>query len=81
MVLVAHIAALCTSGRGGGKGFGGGKGGKGKGAFNEGPPDTVVEMGVFMHPCEGDLVVKSTNEKVTRITATCSSPFSCFHVA
>ena len=53
------------AGKGGGKGGrGGGKGG-GKGfGYSEGPPDSVVEMGVFEHACEGDLVVKSTNEKV-----------------
>ncbi|KAI8915988.1 H/ACA ribonucleoprotein complex, subunit Gar1/Naf1 [Gorgonomyces haynaldii] len=39
----------------------GGRGGSrgGRGGYNrapEGPPDTVVEMGMFMHPCEGDMV-------------------------
>ena len=36
----------------------------GKGGYDEGPPDTVVEMGAFQHSCEGDMVIKSTNEKV-----------------
>ena len=49
----------------GGRGFGGSGGkGKGKGRVEEGPPDSVVTMGEFQHPCEGDLIVKSTNEKV-----------------
>ena len=49
-------------GRGGGRGFGG-RGG-GRGGFNEGPPDSVVEAGSFMHACEGEAVCKLTNEKV-----------------
>jgi hypothetical protein len=49
----------------GGKGKGKGKGGGGKGfGYTEGPPDTVVEMGTYVHACEGDMVVKSTNDKV-----------------
>ncbi|KAJ3162598.1 H/ACA snoRNP pseudouridylase subunit [Geranomyces variabilis] len=39
--------------RGGGRG--GGRGGFG-GSFNQGPPDSVVPMGAFMHNCEGELV-------------------------
>ena len=38
--------------------------GKGGFGYSEGPPDSVTEMGTFVHACEGDLVVKSTNEKV-----------------
>lgn len=52
------------AGRGKGEGKGGGKGKGGGGFYSEGPPDTVVEMGIFQHSCEGDLVVKSTNDKV-----------------
>ncbi|OMJ14482.1 H/ACA ribonucleoprotein complex subunit 1 [Smittium culicis] len=51
-------------------GFGGGRGG-GRGGFrggsnnyNSGPPDSVLEMGSFMHDCEGDMVCKSTSTKV-----------------
>lgn len=29
-----------------------------------GPPEEVVEAGVFLHPCEGEAVCKLTNEKV-----------------
>ncbi len=29
-----------------------------------GPPETVVEAGVFQHPCEGEVVCKLTNAKV-----------------
>lgn len=41
----------------GGRGGGGSRGGF-RGGFqqHQGPPDAVVEMGVFMHPCEGDMV-------------------------
>jgi hypothetical protein len=49
--------------KGGAKGKGFGGRGKGFGGFAEGPPDSVVEIGMFVHPCEGELVVKSTNEK------------------
>ncbi len=55
-------------------GFGGGRGrGGGGGGFSrapEGPPESVVEMGSFMHACEGELVVRSTNEKVPYFNAT-----------
>merc|ERR1712166_1287045 len=39
------------------------------GRVEEGPPDSVLVMGEFMHPCEGDLIVKSTNEKVPYFNA------------
>lgn len=46
----------------------GGRGGFSRGGGNfrapQGPPDQVVEMGSFMHPCEGDIVCRSINEKV-----------------
>ncbi|XP_078398780.1 H/ACA ribonucleoprotein complex subunit 1 [Cetorhinus maximus] len=59
-------------GRGGG--FGGGRGGRGggfrgggRGGFNrgydQGPPDYVVELGHFMHPCEDEIVCKCTSEE------------------
>ena len=55
-------------GRGGG--FGGGRGGGrfggGRGGFNEGPPDSVVEAGLFAHACEGEAVCKLSNDKVKR---------------
>ncbi|KAI0969134.1 Gar1/Naf1 RNA binding region-domain-containing protein [Xylaria arbuscula] len=49
-------------GRGGG-GFGGGRGG-GRGGFGQrdfGPPDTIVEMGSFLHACEGEMVCSSVS--------------------
>ncbi|RKP22810.1 H/ACA ribonucleo protein complex, subunit Gar1/Naf1, partial [Syncephalis pseudoplumigaleata] len=55
-------------GRGGGGGFRGGRGG-GAGGFSAGPPDTVTEMGAFMHPCEGEMVCKSTNAKIPYFNA------------
>ena len=33
-------------------------------AQDAGPPETVVEAGTFLHPCEGEAVCKLTNEKV-----------------
>ncbi|KAI8826064.1 Gar1/Naf1 RNA binding region-domain-containing protein [Fimicolochytrium jonesii] len=48
-----------AGGRGRGAPRGGGGRGGGRGGFNnfqQGPPDSVVEMGAFIHPCEGELV-------------------------
>ena len=57
----------------GGKGKGKGKGGKGKGkggfGREEETPEYVVELGEFMHPCESDMVCKSTNEKIPYFNA------------
>ncbi|XP_060682680.1 H/ACA ribonucleoprotein complex subunit 1 [Hemiscyllium ocellatum] len=63
-------------GRGGrGGGFGGGRGGRGGGGFrgggrggyntgyDQGPPDRVVELGHFIHPCEDEIVCKCTSEE------------------
>ena len=47
-------------GRGGG--FRGGRGGMNR--FSDGPPDSVVELGTSMHPCQEDLVCRCTNAKV-----------------
>lgn len=51
--------------RGGGRG-GFGRGG-GRGGFNkfqdQGPPERVVLLGEFMHPCEDDIVCKCTTEE------------------
>lgn len=50
-------------GRGGG--FGGGRGGRG--GFNRnqdyGPPEYVVALGEFMHPCEDEIVCKCVTEE------------------
>merc|ERR1719272_2145801 len=51
-----------------GKGKGKSKG-KGKGGYDEGPPDSVVEAGTFMHDCEGDMVIKSTLDKIPYFNA------------
>jgi len=51
----------------GGGGFsrgGRGGGGAGRGFAPEEPPQSVVELGVFMHACEGEMVCKNSNEKV-----------------
>uniref|UniRef100_A0AAQ5Y0C7 H/ACA ribonucleoprotein complex subunit n=1 Tax=Amphiprion ocellaris TaxID=80972 RepID=A0AAQ5Y0C7_AMPOC len=59
-------------GGGGRGGFGGGRGGGfgrggGRGGFNRqqdyGPPEYVVALGEFMHPCEDDIVCKCTTEE------------------
>ncbi|RKP10005.1 Gar1/Naf1 RNA binding region-domain-containing protein [Thamnocephalis sphaerospora] len=59
--------------RGGGGGFRGGRGGgRGRGGsagFSAGPPDSVVEMGAFKHPCEGEMVCKSINTKIPYFNA------------
>jgi H/ACA ribonucleoprotein complex subunit 1 len=62
-------------GRGGGRGFGGGRGG-GRGWVDYGPPDTVVEAGVFEHPCEGEAVCKLSIEKARRALA-CGGALAC----
>lgn len=53
-------------GRGGGRSFGGGRGGRG---MDYGPPSNVVEAGVFQHACEGEAVIKLTNEKIPYFNA------------
>ncbi|KAI1406317.1 Gar1/Naf1 RNA binding region-domain-containing protein [Hypoxylon fuscum] len=58
-------------------GFGGGRGGGGRGGFGRGgfgprdfgPPDTILEMGSFMHACEGEMVCESINPKVPHFNA------------
>jgi H/ACA ribonucleoprotein complex subunit 1 len=51
-------------GKGGGRsgGKGGGKGKGGKGGFEEGPPDRVEVVGIYMHECEGEMVCKLAND-------------------
>merc|ERR1711981_392629 len=47
-----------------------GGGGKGKGRWeDEGPPDEVIEAGAFMHQCEGDMVIKSSLDKIPYFNA------------
>ncbi|KAK7943266.1 uncharacterized protein PG986_012379 [Apiospora aurea] len=48
-------------------GFGGGRGGGRGGGFGQrdfGPPAQILEMGTFMHACEGEMVCESNNPKV-----------------
>lgn len=49
-------------GRGGFRGRGGGGGGRGGGGFSRyedyGPPESVLEAGQFLHPCQGEMVYK-----------------------
>lgn len=51
-------------------GFRGGRGG-GRGGFSapQGPPESVLEMGTFMHSCEGDIVCRSINVKIPYFNA------------
>lgn len=37
--------------------------------FDQGPPEEVVEFGVFSHECEGQLVVNATIEKIPYFNA------------
>eukprot|EP00462_Mataza_sp_D1_P023954 CAMPEP_0175139230 /NCGR_PEP_ID=MMETSP0087-20121206/10784_1 /TAXON_ID=136419 /ORGANISM="Unknown Unknown, Strain D1" /LENGTH=200 /DNA_ID=CAMNT_0016422211 /DNA_START=29 /DNA_END=632 /DNA_ORIENTATION=+ len=53
-------------GRGGSSRGGKGKGGKGR---DMGPPDRVVEIGVFLHNAETDMVCKSTSDKIPYFNA------------
>ncbi|KAK5995765.1 H/ACA ribonucleoprotein complex subunit GAR1 [Cladobotryum mycophilum] len=53
-------------GRGGG-GFRGGRGGYQQ--RDMGPPETVLEMGKFIHACEGEMVCESINPKVPHFNA------------
>ncbi|CAN6672211.1 H/ACA ribonucleoprotein complex subunit Gar1p [Trichomonascus vanleenenianus] len=48
---------------------GGQRGGRGGFHAPQGPPETVLEMGTFMHPCEGDIVCRSINEKIPYFNA------------
>ena len=54
-------------GRGGFRGGRGGAGGRPN--FQQGPPDTVLEMGSFMQSCEGDIVCRSINVKIPYFNA------------
>lgn len=53
--------------RGGGGGRGGFGRGGGRGGFNkgqdQGPPEQVVLLGEFLHPCEDDIVCKCTTDE------------------
>lgn len=52
-------------------GFGGGRGG-GRGGFGQrdfGPPAQILELGSFMHACEGEMVCESSNPKVPHFNA------------
>ncbi|CAJ0551629.1 Ff.00g056080.m01.CDS01 [Fusarium sp. VM40] len=55
----------------GGSGFGGRGGGRG-GGFQQrdmGPPAQILEMGKFVHACEGEMVCESINPKVPHFNA------------
>ncbi|QIX00996.1 hypothetical protein AMS68_006513 [Peltaster fructicola] len=58
-------------GRGGGFRGRGGGGFGGRGGFqqNYGPPDQVLEMGTFVHACEGEIVCTSINPKIPYFNA------------
>ncbi len=52
----------------GGRGFGG-RGGFGRPSAPQGPPDSVLEMGAFLHPVEGDIFCRSINTKIPYFNA------------
>jgi len=52
-----------------GGGYGGGGGGGGGYGRDDGPPAEVVELGVFMHTCEDELVCRSTHDKIPHFSA------------
>ncbi|QLL33138.1 hypothetical protein HG536_0E00480 [Torulaspora globosa] len=56
-------------GRGGFSSRGGRGGGRGGARMPQGPPDSVLEMGSFLHPCEGDIVCRSINTKIPYFNA------------
>ncbi|PGH15977.1 H/ACA ribonucleoprotein complex subunit 1 [Polytolypa hystricis UAMH7299] len=62
-----------TRGRGGfssgGRGGFGSRGGRGGAAPSFGPPAQVLEMGAFMHACEGEMVCESVNPKIPYFNA------------
>ncbi|KAL0735610.1 hypothetical protein Bca4012_011820 [Brassica carinata] len=64
-----------SGGRRGGGRFGGGNrgggrfGGGGGGWRDEGPPSQVIEVATFVHACEGDAVIKLSQEKIPRFNA------------
>ncbi|KAK4817952.1 hypothetical protein QYF61_003382, partial [Mycteria americana] len=47
----------------GGFGRGGGRGSFNRGGYDQGPPERVVLLGEFMHPCEDDIVCKCKTEE------------------
>ncbi|KAJ1981989.1 H/ACA snoRNP pseudouridylase subunit [Dimargaris xerosporica] len=49
--------------------MGPGGGRMGGGFAPQGPPETVVPMGTFTHPCEGEMVCQSTNPKIPYFNA------------
>ncbi|KAF4633346.1 hypothetical protein G7Y89_g4770 [Cudoniella acicularis] len=53
-------------GRGGGGGFGARRGGFQR---DNGPPADVLEMGTFLHACEGEIVCESINTKIPYFNA------------
>ncbi|KAF8866058.1 Gar1-domain-containing protein [Acephala macrosclerotiorum] len=59
-------------GGGGGRGGGGFGGRGGRGGFQQrdnGPPADVLEMGTFMHACEGEIICESINSKIPYFNA------------
>ena len=59
MVFLIQVCVLfpCTGGYGGNRGR------------DDEPPSEVVELGVFLHPCEGEMVCASTNDKIPKFNA------------
>lgn len=64
----APSSQIFTMNRGRG-GFRGGRGGRSFQSAPQGPPDSVLEMGTFLHACEGDIVCRSINVKIPYFNA------------
>lgn len=56
----ARLLTMWRAGRGGGGGYG---------QRDFGPPATVLEMGQFIHACEGEMVCESINPKIPHFNA------------
>ncbi|PVH17156.1 H/ACA ribonucleoprotein complex subunit 1 [Candidozyma duobushaemuli] len=50
-------------------GFRNQRGGRGGFSQPQGPPESVLEMGSFLHTCEGDIVCRSINTKIPYFNA------------
>eukprot|EP00968_Pinguiococcus_pyrenoidosus_P000996 scaffold48_cov311-Pinguiococcus_pyrenoidosus.AAC.191 len=68
--MLRSVAGRSPRGGGGfrGRGGRGGRGG-GRGRFEEGPPDRVVELGSFVHSVEGEMFFRLTNKDIPYFNA------------
>ena len=74
ILVIKYLIELTFWRRGGGIGNvrGGvdrGRGSGGSNSYDYWPPARVTEMGYCLHPCENDLIVKCTNDRVPYFNA------------